>query len=400
MQFPAISVACLVGMAKVAESFTVQSTSTFVGPVSTTALQFAPTQTSTDCNCPACVGGFGFSPVYSPVCDCPNCLSLTTLQMSDADAEPEAEAETDEIPPEVAAMDGVADDTEAHNTERPARASGTAKHKRSKGKAIADLEVGSTVDGTIKTITSYGAFVDVGAATDALLHVSRLSADFVSDVNEIVKVGETVPVRIVSVDVDKNQIALSMLSAEEEANAAAAQQARSSGGKRKERPQRSQGDRRAQAETIAALADAGHDASTFIEGEVVSVLDFGAFVRFDAGQLAESVTGELDGLVHISSLKAERVNSVASVVNVSDKVQIRVKGVDKEGGKVSLSMITEEQEQAARQGGGGGRGGGGGGGRGRMFSDNEMGAKDWKESLEKFKENADTFTNAPVINRK
>jgi len=338
---------------------------------------------------------YGFSPVFSPVCDCPNCLYSTTLRMSDADDAPTESKE--EVPAEVVAMDGVADDTEAHNAERPARASGTAKHKKSKGKSIGDLEIGSTVEGTIKTITSYGAFVDLGAETDGLLHVSRLSADFVSSVEDVVKKGDAVSVRIVSVDVEKNQVGLSMLSVEEEETAAAAQKSRSSGGKRKDRPQRSQGDRRAQSQTIAALSDAGYDSNTFIEGEVVSILDFGAFVRFDAGQLAESVTGELDGLVHISSIKAERVESVASVVNVADKVQIRVKGIDKEGGKVSLTMITDEQEQAARQ-----RGGGGGGGRNvkGMFSEKEMGAKDWKESLEKFNESADKFSNAPVINRK
>jgi len=325
--------------------------------------------------------------------------------MSTTDEEPTPEEPTPteptaEVPVEVAAMDGVNSSEEAHNTDRPARASGTAKHKKgAQGTPLSELVVGATVEGKVKTLTSYGAFVDIGAATDALLHVSRLSVDFVSNVEDVVKAGQEVSVRIVTVDAEKGQIALTMLTAEEEENAKGQRGGGSEdGGKRKARPQRSQGDRRSQVVTMNAVNEKGHDTDKFIEGEVVSMLDFGAFVRFDAGQLAEDVTGELDGLVHISALMAGRVDSVASVVSVGQKVQIRVKGIDAEGGKVALSMITDEQEQENRPK----RGGGGGGKRGRqMFSDSEMGAKDWKESLDKFQtDQGTTFTNAPLVQQK
>lgn len=326
-------------------------------------------------------------------CNCPSCSS-TSLRMSE---EPAAEEPAAEVPAEVAAMDGVASTEEAHNTDRPARASGLTKHKDKpkQGTPLSELVLGSMVDGRVKTVTNYGAFIDIGAATDALLHVSRLSVDFVSNVEDVVKAGQEVKVRIVEVNAEKNQVALSMLSEEEEEKAKG--QKGGDGGKRKERPQRSQGDRRSQGATLKALSDAKHDTDKFVEGEVVSMLDFGAFVRFDASQLAESVTGELDGLVHISALMAGRCNSVADVVSVGQKVQIRVKGVDVEGGKTALSMITDEQEQENRP-----ARGGGGGNRGRqMFSENEMGAKDWKESLEKFQtEQAVTFTNAPMVQEK
>lgn len=318
-----------------------------------------------------------------------NCCFNTALSMST-----EVEA-TEEVPAEVAAMDGIASEEEAHNTDRPARDSGIKKHKKgSKGTPLSDLEVGATVDGKVKTITSYGAFVDIGAASDALLHVSRLSTDFVSNVEDVVKAGQEVQVRIASVDTEKNQIALTMLTKEEE-EAAKSQRGGGNGGKRKERPQRSQGDRRTQIATMTALNEAGFDTDKFIEGEVVSALDFGAFVRFDASQLAEGATGELDGLVHISSLTNGRVDSVASVVSIGGKVQIRVKSVDAEGGKVSLSMITDEQEQESRPK----RTGGDGGRRGKsMFSESDMGAKDWKESLEKFQsDNSANFSNGPLV---
>jgi len=316
--------------------------------------------------------------------------------------EPTASAEEPtavEVPAEVAALDGIASEEEAHNTDRPARDSGLKKHKKpaSKGTPLAELEVGATVDGKVKTITSYGAFIDIGAASDALLHVSRLSADFVSNVEDVVKAGQDVQVRITSVDMDKNQIALSMLTVEEEEAAKGQRGGGGGGGKRKDRPQRSQGDRRTQIATMNAVNAAGLDTNKFIEGEVVSTLDFGAFVRFDASQLAEGVTGELDGLVHISALMTGRVENVGSVVSVGGKVQIRVKQIDTEGGKVSLSMITDEQEQENKP-----KRGGGGGGRGKsMFNDSDMGAKDWKESLEKFQtDTAVTFTNEAVVQKR
>merc|ERR1712012_855089 len=106
---------------------------------------------------------------------------------------------------------------------------------------------------------AYGAFVDIGAETDALLHVSRLSTDFVSDVSSVVKAGDAVSVRIVEVNADKKQVAISMLTAEEEEAAQAARDNRNSGGKRKARPQRSQGDRQAQVASLMALDEKGFD---------------------------------------------------------------------------------------------------------------------------------------------
>jgi len=313
-------------------------------------------------------------------CACSNCASLTQLSMS-------AEVSED-VPVEVASMDGVESEEEAHNKDRPARGSGIHKHKKgnSGGIALSDVEVGSTLEGTVKGITSYGAFLDIGTQTDALLHVSRMSDDFVANVEDVVKKGDVVSVRVVSVDLEKSQVAVTMRSEEAESRS----NNRGAGGKRKDRPRRSGGDRQAQMATIASLANEGFDADKFVEGEVVSMLDFGAFVRVDASQLGENITGELDGLVHISSLAIGRVEKVASVVSVGEKVQIRVKNVDAEGGKVSLSMIAAADEQAPRSNRPKRRGR-------AMFTEDEMGAKDWKESMETINETQPTFSNMPII---
>lgn len=304
-----------------------------------------------------------------------------------------AETEVNEaVPSEVVAMDGVDTEEEAHNVERPARASGTAKHTpRSSGTPLAELQVGASMEATVKAIASYGAFLDIGASTDALCHVSRLSDDFVSDVNAIVSVGDKVQVRIINVDTEKGQVAVSMRSEEAEANAAN-RGGGGGGGRSKDRPRRSNGDREAQRTAMASLAEAGFDQEKFIEGEVQSTLDFGAFVRFSIADYGEGLEGEIDGLVHISALAVGRVAKVTDICKPGDKVQIRIKGLDTEGGKVSLSMISKDQEPEPRKKGGR---------RGKQqFSEAEMGAKDWKEQMENFKVDMPTFNNMPVIEDK
>lgn len=309
--------------------------------------------------------------------------------MSDAAVEEEA------VPAEVEAMDGVASDEEAHNVERPARGSGIHKHNKDGDSRVElkDLEIGAEVDAKVKTITSYGAFLDIGAKSDALVHVSRLSDDFVANVEDVVKQGEEIKVRIVSVDTDKNQIAVTMRSAEAEAKAADGQ---SSGrpSRRRERPQRSGGDSAAQAASINALAEKGFDDEKFVDGVVASSLDFGAFVRFDTAQCGEGLEGEVDGLVHISALADGRTNSVSDVVAIGDKVQVRIRTVDTGAGRISLSMITKEQEDARpapRK-----RGGGGGGNFSPVANSfSNMGAADWKEQLGEIEQPA--FTNDAVI---
>lgn len=318
-------------------------------------------------------------------CDCSSCAHpvnfISALLMStETDAEAPASSD-DDVPPEVAAMDGIASNEEAHNAERPARDSLKKKTKQeSKGTPIGELEIGSMVTGKVKAIMAYGAFVDIGASTDALLHVSRLSDEFVSNVGDIVKEGETVEVRIVSVDEEKSQVGISMRS--EEADN------RQGGGNRRGGGRRKSEDNKA----VAALAESGYDENKFVEGEVVSTLAFGAFVRVDTKQLVDSLEGSIEGLVHISSLAKERVESVDSVVSTGEKVQVRVKMIDAQGGKVSLSMISAADEQPAPQQRGRGQRP-----KKQRWAPSEMGAEDWQESLDKFKETQPAFKNNFVI---
>uniref|UniRef100_A0A7S3L6F6 S1 motif domain-containing protein n=1 Tax=Amphora coffeiformis TaxID=265554 RepID=A0A7S3L6F6_9STRA len=319
---------------------------------------------SVGCPCPACVG------VHSAFCACGTCRRTVLF----ADASSEAEA----VPEEVVALDGVESSEEAHNVERPARK--TLKKKGPRGKDLSEFSVGDTVKAKVKTITNYGAFLDIGATTDGLLHISQLSVEFVSNVNEILSPGQEVDVRITGIDAAKNQVALSLLSeAQEEAAKEAAQASRGGGGGK--RPQQQQ-QRRDDGTAIAALKQKGWSPEKFIEGTVVSTVDFGAFVRIDISQLNPEVEGEIDGLVHISALTAGRADSVTNYVNVDDKVQVRLKAIG-DRNKISLTMVSVEDEKAKMEASG--------------SAPVQMGNPEWRDAVAQIKEQMPEFKNGPVV---
>lgn len=317
-----------------------------------------------------------FSLYQQPSCTCAAC-ARTSRTMLYAESEEETAsieeaAVEDDVPVEVEAMDGVASEDEAHNLERPERES--LKKKKKEVKPLTDFSVNEMVKAKVKTITTYGAFMDFGAATDGLLHISRVSDEFVKDVSEVLTPGQELEVRIVSIDSDKNQVALSCLTEEQEANAAGDNRP-----KRQEKRQGGGGGRRDDSAVLKGLEEKGWDPDAFVEGTVANVATFGAFVRVDASNLNSDVEGEFDGLVHISALAPRRVEDVTSICNVGDKVQIRCKGIQQ--GKVSLSMIAKEDERQPR------------GGREPVFE----GAKDWRESVTKISDTMPSFSNGPQV---
>jgi len=319
---------------------------------------------SVGCPCPACVG------VHSAFCACGACRR--TVLFADASSEPEA------VPEEVEVLDGVESTEEAHNVERPARKA--LKKKGPRGKDLSEFKVGDTVKAKVKTITNYGAFLDIGATTDGLLHISQLSVEFVSDVSEVLSPGQEVDARITGIDAAKNQIALSLLSAEQEEAAKEAAQASRGGGGGGQRPQRQE--RRDDGAAISALKQKGWSREKFIEGTVVSTVDFGAFVRIDVSQLNPEVEGEIDGLVHISALTAGRADSVTNYVKVDDKVQVRLKAIG-DRNKISLTMVSVEDEKAKMEASG--------------SAPVQMGNPEWRDAVAQIKEQMPEFKNGPVV---
>ena len=76
---------------------------------------------------------------------------------------------------------------------------------------IEDLKVGITLEGTVRNVTDFGAFVDIGLKNDGLVHISKLSKDRISSPYEKVAVGDIVQVKVIEIDLERNKVALSML---------------------------------------------------------------------------------------------------------------------------------------------------------------------------------------------
>ena len=165
-----------------------------------------------------------------------------------------------------------------------------------------NVEVGKHYAGVVKSLTSYGAFVDIGGV-DGLCHISELSWQNIKHPSEVVKVGDTIDVYVKSYDPENQKVSL---------------------GYKKEEDNPWE-----QLKTDYPIG------SEFV-APVVSITKFGAFVRILPG---------VDGLVHISEISNERVNKVSDVLKVGDEVQVKLINVDFERKRISLSMKACEGEQ-------------------------------------------------------
>lgn len=237
------------------------------------------------------------------------------VRMCDAgDAAPEATASEATTPAAVA--------------EEPAAADAAAPARKSRGQKLPlnELVVGSMVEGTVRSVQSYGAFVDIGFASDGLLHVSEMSDAFVKDANDMFKVGDTMTVRVKAVDLEKSQVALSNKDPSA-AKPPSGPRGGGGGGSRKDRD----------SVDMSEFKDA--DEKAFITGTVRSIQSFGAFINLKEG---------VDGLLHISEIQEGGVKSVGDVLTEGQEVQVRVVSFDDKR-RISLSMkpfveLTEEEK--------------------------------------------------------
>lgn len=171
--------------------------------------------------------------------------------------------------------------------------------KRSKT-PLEELVVGTEVEGKIRSVMAYGAFVDIGASTDGLLHVSEISNEFIKDANEKLTAGETVTCKIKSINMEKNQLALTC--------------------KDPQAPRK----KRADLTKFESV-----DEKEFVAGKVNSITDFGAFITLEEG---------VDGLCHISAIQDGGVKSVGDVLTIGQEVQVRIVSFDKGKRRIGLSM--------------------------------------------------------------
>ncbi len=158
-----------------------------------------------------------------------------------------------------------------------------------------NIEVGKRYSGTVKSLTSYGAFVDIGGV-DGMVHISELSWSRIKTPSEVVSVGDPIEVYVISFDPDKKKISLGVK------------------------------DHSQEPWTVFTEKYAVGDVASV---RVVKLMTFGAF--------AEIVPG-VDGLIHISQLADHRVEKPEDVVHEGDTVDAKITAIDEEHKKVSLSI--------------------------------------------------------------
>ena len=158
-----------------------------------------------------------------------------------------------------------------------------------------NVEVDKQYTGVVKSLTSYGAFVDIGGV-DGLCHISELSWNNIKHPSEVVSVGDTIEVYVKSYDPENQKVSL---------------------GYKKEE------------DNPWEKHKTEYPIGTQYEAPVVSITKFGAFVRILPG---------IDGLVHISEISNERVNKVSDVLKVGDMVKVKLINVDFDRKRISLSM--------------------------------------------------------------
>lgn len=175
------------------------------------------------------------------------------------------------------------------------RAVASEARKELEGKFWADVEVGKTYQGTVKSLTSYGAFVDLGGV-DGMVHISELSWQRLKHPSQVVKEGDLVEVYVKDIDRDNKKISL--------------------GHKKTEDNPWEVLKRTYQVDDVAAV-------------KVVSMTTFGAFAQLIPG---------VDGLIHVSQISNERVGKPSDVLAVGQEVTVKITEIDYDNKRVSLSM--------------------------------------------------------------
>ena len=162
------------------------------------------------------------------------------------------------------------------------------------------LEEGVILEGTVKNITDYGAFIDLGGI-DGLLHITDMAWGRLQHPSEVLKVGDKVKVVVLKYDPERERVSLGM--------------------------------KQIMPDPWTKVAEA-YPPGTRIKGKVVSVTDYGAFVEIEKG---------VEGLIHVSEMSwSKRAVHPSKVVNPNDEVEVQVLGVDEANRRISLGLKQTE----------------------------------------------------------
>ncbi len=181
--------------------------------------------------------------------------------------------------------------------------------EENKKKLWANLVVGSKVNGVVRRLTDFGAFVDIGGI-DGLVHVTDVAWGRVKHPSDVLSIGQEIEVLIRDVDIEKQRVSL---------------------GYKQLQPK------------PWTMADQKYPVGSIVEGKVVRIVPFGAFVALEP---------TIDGLIHISQIGVDRIAKVEDEINVGDVVRCKVLDVNTEAKRISLSRreaMIEENPEIAEQ---------------------------------------------------
>ncbi len=172
---------------------------------------------------------------------------------------------------------------------------------------FAHISVGDIVEGKVERATSFGAFVSVNGF-DCLAHISDLSWTGVQSVKDVLEIGKTYQFKVLKIDKENKKVSI---------------------GYKQLQPQ------------PWDLAEGKYNVGDIIHGKVVRIVPFGAFIEVEKG---------IDGLVHVSQISYERIETPSTVLNVGDEVDAKIIALDIDAKKMNLSIkaILPEPERVSR----------------------------------------------------
>lgn len=184
------------------------------------------------------------------------------------------------------------------------------ENEKKKIELLQSIKAGDVIEGKVARLTNFGAFIDLGGV-DGLVHVSELSHEHVKSPEEVVSIGDTVKVKVRSVEQDSERVSLSI---------------------KDTLP--------SPFETIQEKYSEGD----VVEGKVMRLASFGAFVEIGSG---------LQGLVHISEISHKHIGTPGEVLEPGQTVQVKILGINPEEERISLSIKAanpeEETEEASEE---------------------------------------------------
>lgn len=169
------------------------------------------------------------------------------------------------------------------------------ERKKKQDAVWATLEVGKKMTGTVKSLTSYGAFVDLGGI-DGMIHISELSWSRIKHPSEVVKVGDTVEVTIKALDEETRKISLGFKNIED---------------------------------SPWEIMKRDYPVGSVVDARIVSFATFGAFAN---------ILPTVDGLIHISQISWDRIQTPQDVLKIGDVVKAKIIDIDYDKKRVSLSI--------------------------------------------------------------